>query len=231
MHAVGESGGNDKPGAPGALCAEGVRLVDDERGTVALADLDQVGERGHVPVGAVEGIDADESGAALGERFVKRLRVVVTEGDGPRAGADDAFVQRDVRLHVEIDGAAPRGERLDQPDVGGVTRRAEDAVLGAHQGRDALLEVAGDVAFVVHPDAGDSVAMAAGTQRRDLALDDVWVAGKTKIVVAADFYVSRARGAPLEGMATLPEFDFAPDVIVVETRAEKCRLIRAGGWN
>ena len=41
MHALGEAGGGDEAGAAGALRAERVRLIDDERRTVALANLDE----------------------------------------------------------------------------------------------------------------------------------------------------------------------------------------------
>ncbi len=76
----------------------------------------------------------------LRQHAVEGLRVVVAEQHGLCPGADDALVQRNVRLHVEIDGAAARRERLDQPDVGGVPRGADDAVFGLHQGGDALFE-------------------------------------------------------------------------------------------
>ena len=131
-----------------------------------------------------------------------------------------------MRLHVEIDGAAARGERLDQPDVGGVAGRADDAVLGLHQGGDALFEVARDVALVMHPDARDGVAVAARPQRGDLALDDVRMAGKAKVVVAADLDVAGTRRAALQRMAALPKLDFAADMVIINASTEEFRLRR-----
>ena len=128
-------------------------FVGDQRGAVALADLDELLERRDVAVRAVEGVDGDQAGAMLRQHAVEGLRVVVSKQHGLCPGADHALVQRNVRLHVEIDRAAARCERLDQPNVGGVPRRADDAVFGLHQGGDALFEVARDVRLVMHPDA------------------------------------------------------------------------------
>ena len=82
MHALGETGGDDEAGSVRALRAERVGFVDDQRRTVALADLDQLGERRHVAVGAVERVDRDEARSVLAQHPVERWRVVVAEEDG-----------------------------------------------------------------------------------------------------------------------------------------------------
>jgi len=78
-----------------------------------------------------------------------------------------------------------------------------------------LLEVANDVALVVHPDSGDCIAMTARPQCSNLALDDEWMRGEAQIVIAAQFDVAGPRRAPLEGMATPPKHCFAADVVII----------------
>ena len=143
MYALGEAGGNHEACAARALRAERMCLVDDQGGSAPLADLNQLGQRRDVAVGAVEAIHGDETGTRHAERAVERLGIVVTKGDRGGASADNALVQRDVRLHVEVDGRALGGERLDEADVGGVARGAKHGVLGLHERGDALLKAPG----------------------------------------------------------------------------------------
>ena len=82
MDALGQTRGDHETGAAGPLRAERVRLIDDERRTVPLANLDQLVEGGQVAVRAVERIDGDEPGPVRREHAVERLRVVVAEHDG-----------------------------------------------------------------------------------------------------------------------------------------------------
>ena len=165
----------------------------------------------------------------LGEHAVERLCVVVPEQDGLRAGAHHAFVQRNVRLHVEVDGAAARGERLDQPDVGRIAGGAEHAILSQHERGDALLELAGNVVLVMHPHARDRIAVAPAAQCRDLALDDMRMSGEAEVVVAAYLDVAGTRGAALQGVATLPKLHLAAHVVIIDTSTDEPRLARDCG--
>jgi len=115
---------------------------------------------------------------------------------------------------------------LDQADVGGVAGGAEDAVFGQHQAGDALLKLARDIALVVDPYAGDGIAMTAGAQGRDLALDHMGMAGEAEIIVAADFDIAGARSSTLQGMGPLPEVDLPAHVIIVNAGPQKVRLFR-----
>ena len=81
----------------------------------------------------------------------------------------------------------------------------------------------------MHPDARNGVAVAAGAQRGDLALDDVRMAGEAEIVVAADLDVARSRRAALQGMAALPKLDFAAHMVIVNASTEEFRLARNCG--
>ena len=221
VHALGEARGHDEPGSARALRAERVGLIDNQRRPVALAHLHQLGQRRHVAVRAVEGIDGNQPGAMHRQHPLERGRIVVAEQVRRRARAHHALVQRDVRLHVEIDGAALAGERLHEPDVGGVAGGAENRVLRLGERGEALLEAADHVALVMDPDARDGVAVTARPQRSNLAVDHVRMAGEAKVVVAAHLDVARAGGAALKRVTALPKLYLAPDMVVVDALTEE----------
>jgi len=65
MNALGETGRDDKACAIGPLRAERVSFVDNQCRPVALAHLHELGERGHVAIGAVEGVNGDKARTML----------------------------------------------------------------------------------------------------------------------------------------------------------------------
>jgi hypothetical protein len=96
-----------------------------------------------------------------------------------------------------------------------------------HELGDALLELPDDVALVVDPYAGDGVAMAAFSQRCDLALDDMRVCGEAEVIVAPQLEVAGTRRAALQRVPALPEIYFAADVVIVDACTDKVWLLRA----
>src|SRR5882672_7282692 len=72
----------ERSASSGAECARSVRVIYDERGVVAVAELDELGEVGRVPVERVDPLADDESVLALArlEDALEALgRVVVEE--------------------------------------------------------------------------------------------------------------------------------------------------------
>jgi len=66
VDAIGETQCDDEAGAVRALGTERVCLVNDQRRSMALTDLYQLGKGGDVAIGAVERVDTDEPRPALG---------------------------------------------------------------------------------------------------------------------------------------------------------------------
>jgi len=84
---------------------------------VPLANFDQFGKRRNVSIRAVESINGDQAWAMRSKDAVKGLRIVMAEQIRVGACAPDTFVQGDMGLHIQEDGAAFTCEGLDQTDI------------------------------------------------------------------------------------------------------------------
>ena len=98
-----------KPAAALAEHAQTVRVVDHQPGTVALLDLHQPGEVGHVAFGGVEALDDDQAilvvAAVLAQDLLALIEIVVAEAAARGAGqlhADDGAVVHELVVHDEI---------------------------------------------------------------------------------------------------------------------------------
>ncbi len=78
----------------------------------------------------------------------------------------------------------------------------------------------------MHPDARDGVAVSTRPQRGDLALDDMRVAGKAQVIVAADFDIAGTRRQALQRMPALPKLDFPADMVIINTSTDEFPLRR-----
>jgi hypothetical protein len=97
--------------------AERVRFVDDHEATVPRSERDDVCQRTHRPVVAVDGVGDHDAGAlGLQERFERRGVVVgKTTWRGP--AREKAVPERSVRARVDVDPSAGAGDRLQKPEV------------------------------------------------------------------------------------------------------------------
>ena len=125
--------------------ADAVRLVDHQPRAVALAELDDLGQRRDVALHREDAVDDDEDAAAVAggalEHPLELVHAVVAEGAQLGAGEQAAVEDRGVVAGVADDGVARAEDRAEHAEVRLVAGGEDDRVLGAHPLGDLALEL------------------------------------------------------------------------------------------
>ncbi len=124
--------------------ADSMRVVDHHEGVVAVGEIADPGQVGDVPVHREDAVGRDHPGVGAG-RFLQargELVEVAVRVTQPRCLAEpDPVDDRGVVERVGDDGVVGAEQRLEEAAVGVEARAEEDRVLGAEEGREALLEL------------------------------------------------------------------------------------------
>ena len=197
VDAVGNAVALGDAAALAAVEADGVDLVEEGEGVVALGEGDDVGDGGDGTIHGVDALEDDDLGAVEGEGAEELLEVggvVVPEDELVGAAVSDALDQRGVVLGVgeERHLGKDLGQRLQRGGVGHVARAEQQRRLLAVQRRQLLLQQH------VEPVGPRDVARAPGPrpcrlQRLVHRLEHLGVLSHPQVVVAAPHRHRRRR--------------------------------------
>ncbi len=175
------------PVAARAQHADGVRVVDRQRGTVALRDLEQVRDVGDVPFHRVDTVHDDHAagpGGHLLQPALQPRQVAVIEAHRLAVGHLGAVHDGRVVELVEEHHVPPAHQPRDEPQVGLIAGREDEAGLLAEELGQLPLESFVQVERPVQ-EAAAGTAGAVPLQRLLRGREDLRMMREPQVVVGA----------------------------------------------
>jgi hypothetical protein len=164
-----------------------MRFIHHDHAAVALGDFHDIAQGAQRARRAVDGVH-DDNASTLGLKHAFEMgRVVVAKRVGRCLGRAGALPQRHVGQAVQVYRRLLVRDDLEQPQVGRITRLAEKAIFLADPVGQGLLEGMGRMA-IQQEHTGLHDSLGALSQRGNLRLHDLRMAGYAQVVIAIEPY-------------------------------------------